>query len=229
MKPKNFLDAMNCAAEGIIHALKKELHLKVHFIIFIFVVLMSLFFNLSLSDFCFVIILSAIVIMAELFNTAMEYTMNILTKDFHIEVKYVKDIAAGAVLFVSFLAFFLGILIFSKYLIVQSDFIGQNVLFLAIVSLLLTVIAVIFFKAFLKTGRPFRGGMPSGHSAVSFSIWISIYMATSNIYIIFTSFIAATIISFSRYYLRIHKKQEVLYGAILGAGITFLIFSLFYK
>src|SRR3972149_3059528 len=41
----------------------------------------------------------------------------------------------------------------------------------AFVSLAVVVITVIVIKALLGKGEPLRGGMPSGHAAVSFSIW----------------------------------------------------------
>lgn len=229
MKPKNFLESLNCAAEGVIFALKSELHLRVHFIFLVLLILISLILNFTFYDFCLVMVLSAVVIMAELINTAIEHILNMFTRDFHITVKYVKDISAGAVLFVSLISLLLGIQIVSKYIFYQPYNVSESMLFISSIAVFLSVIAVVFFKAFFNSGRPFKGGMPSGHAAVSFSIFVSIFMATTNIFLVVIAFLAAIIISFSRLFFGIHKRQEVLYGAILGSGITLLLFKLFYK
>ncbi len=229
MKPRNFLESINCAAEGIIHSLKTQIHLKIHFLFLIFLIFLSLILNVTIQDFAILMILSAVVIAAEIFNTAIEYIMDVMIKDFHIMVKKAKDVSAGAVLFLALIAMLVGTQILAKYVIHEEKSVANNVVFIATVSAFLTVIAVIFFKAIFNSGRPFRGGMPSGHSALSFSFFVSICMATGNTIIIVLSFLLALVVSFSRFYLGIHKKQEVLYGAVLGGGITFLMFTIFYR
>jgi len=229
MRPRNFLESLNCAAEGIIHALKTQTHLKVHFIFLILLIILSLALNIAIYDFGILMLLSSLVIMAELFNTAIEYMMDIFTKDFHITVKYVKDISAGAVLFVSLMSLLLGVQIISKYIIFQSPNVAENMFFISTSALFLSVFAVVFLKALLRSGRPFRGGMPSGHAAVSFSLFVSICLASNSLLIIILSFLAAIIVSFSRFYRGIHKKSEVLYGAVLGTVITLILHKIFYR
>lgn len=229
MRPKNFLESLNCAAEGVIHALKTQTHLKIHFIFFILLIILSLALNISIYDFVILMLLSAIVIVSELFNTAIEYMMDIFTKDFHITVKYVKDISAGAVLFVSLISMLLGMQILSKYFIFQSPNVAENMFFISISAVFLSVIAVVFLKAVNRTGRPFLGGMPSGHAAVSFSLFVSIYLATDSLILIIIAFLVTIIVSFSRFYRGIHKRAEVLYGAFLGTIITLLLHKLFYR
>lgn len=230
MRPKNFLEALNCAGEGIIVALKNERHLKVHFILLLLVILIALSLNISLTDFCLLIILSGIVIMAELVNTAIESILDMLTRDFHITVKYIKDISAGAVLFVSMISLLVGSLILSKYIILNQSYnVSENPLFLSSIAIFLTVIFVVYFKALLRKGRPFRGGMPSGHSAISFSIFVSVLMSVDNLFVISSVLILVLFVSLSRYFLGIHKMGEVIFGALLGSSLTYLLFKVFYK
>lgn len=228
MKPDNFFEALNCAVEGVIHALKTQRHLKIHFVFAALAIIAALTLNMSVNDFAVIGVLITLVVVAELFNTALEYIMDILKEDFQIRVKYVKDISAGAVLFCSMTAFFIGIMIFSRYLFHHSaERLGEGTIYLAVVSLALVVITVIFIKAVLRSGRPLKGGMPSGHAAISFSVWVSIYMSVKNIYILGGAFLAAFLVSFSRMYLGIHKGNEVLLGAVIGGLITYLVFMIY--
>ncbi len=228
MKPKNLFNSINCACEGIIHALKTQRHMRIHFISALSAIFLSLYLNISVNDFIIVCILIGIVISSELINTAFEITMDTLKNDFHISVKYIKDICAGAVLLNSTVALFGGIFIFSKYLIKGTPSrISETGYFLGLISLLLVVITVILVKAYFRRGKPLRGGMPSGHAACSFSVFTSIYIIEQNLYLLILMFLLAVVVSLSRFFLGIHKKEEVIFGSLLGSGLTYIIFLLF--
>jgi len=227
MKPKNFFESLNCAIQGVIHALVTQRNLKIHILFTIIVLLSAVILNFSITDFAIICILVVLVIAGELFNTALEWLTDMMKKDFHITVKYIKDISAGAVLFNALIAFFAGLLIFSKYAINDKNgFLRESVFALGSISLLLVTIIVISLKALLISGKPLHGGMPSGHAAISFSLFVSFFMWTKNMYVLLPLFLIAVLISFSRLYMRIHKKNEVLVGALLGGIITYTVFLL---
>jgi diacylglycerol kinase (ATP) len=97
----------------------------------------------------------------------------------------------------------------------------------AFVSLAVVVILVVFIKAVLGKGEPLRGGMPSGHAAVSFSIWAAALFLTYSAPVAVLTFILAAMVSWSRWSSGIHRPGEVIGGAMLGAGITALLFLIF--
>lgn len=229
MSNQNFLSALNNAIEGIIHAVKTQRHMKIHIVFAVVTIFAALFLNMTISDIVIITMLISIVIASELFNTAVEYILDMLQKDFHITVKYVKDICAGAVLINVIIACFCGLAIFSRYLLTEhANNVRNNFFYLSILSLLIVVILVISIKGVFHKGLPLKGGMPSGHAAVSFSIWVSILFSFSdNIWLIILTLFIALVVSFSRLYLKIHKGLEVVLGAVLGGGVTFLIFLLY--
>jgi diacylglycerol kinase (ATP) len=69
--------------------------------------------------------------------------------------------------------------------------------------------------------------MPSGHAAVSFSIWTAAFYLADSVPIIVLTFVLAVMVSWGRWSSGIHRPIEVIAGALLGAGITFLFFRLF--
>lgn len=230
-KPKNWLESLNCAIEGAIFAVKTQRHMRYHYIIALFALLISLLINISTTEFLIFAISVILLLFAEMFNTAIEYLSDIIWEKHHILVKQAKDIAAGAVLISSVGVFLTSYVIFSKYLeqpaklfLIKVQTLSGH---LAIISLLFVFIAVVLSKAYLHKGKPLHGGMPSGHSAIAFSLWISVSLITVDPLAAILSFIMAVMVSQSRLIGGIHTFFEVFAGALLGVGLTFLVFYFF--
>jgi diacylglycerol kinase (ATP) len=84
-------------------------------------------------------------------------------------------------------------------------------------------------KSFSKKGTPLRGGMPSGHSAVAFSIWTIIILVTRNPLVGLLTLIVAVLVAQSRVRQEIHSGWEVVVGSLLGILATLLCFQVFYQ
>ncbi len=68
--------------------------------------------------------------------------------------------------------------------------------------------------------RPKYYSFPSGHSASSFSV-VAVTMLRCPVWIIIPTAILASLIAFSRMYLRVHYMTDVVAGVILGLGCGF--------
>lgn len=110
---KSFRDAVN----GIINTVPTERNLKIHTIAMICVIALGLIVELSQSEWIVCIILFAIVISAELFNTALERTLDYINEDYSNEIKFIKDASAGAVLVLTIASAVVGLMIFIPKLI----------------------------------------------------------------------------------------------------------------
>ncbi len=232
VKPKNVFESLNCAIEGVIYAVRHQRHIRYFFAIAAIALLLSLFLNLPATEFVLLSLSIAILLFAEMMNTAVEITVDIICgKRYHALAKIAKDVSAGAVLISSIGAFVMGYIIFSKYLTAPFSKALQTwsifKIHTAVVALLIVLIAVVASKAYSGKGTPLHGGMPSGHSAVAFSLWASVVLLTLNPVITLLTFIMAFMVSHSRLVAGIHTKFEVFLGAILGTGLTFLIFYIF--
>jgi diacylglycerol kinase (ATP) len=194
--------------------------------------LLGLILNISRIEFILLCLAIVFVLATEMLNTAIETVVDMIADDFHTLAKYAKDIAAGVVLLASIGALTLG------YLILYPAFkeaiqVGRWQFFkaphdvVAFVALAVVIILVVITKAFFGKGEPLRGGMPSGHAAVSFSIWTTTFYLADSVPIIILTFLLAVMVSWSRWSSGIHRPIEVIAGALLGAGMTFLLFLLF--
>jgi diacylglycerol kinase len=104
------------AFNGLVLALKGQLSLRIHIFIVLVVVMAGFYFHISAFEWILCLIMVALVISLELMNTAIENLTDLATKEQSPLAGKVKDIAAGAVLFSSVVAFIVGLLIFTKYL-----------------------------------------------------------------------------------------------------------------
>ena len=93
--------------------------------------------------------------------------------------------------------------------------------------LVIVCIATIVVKAIYGEGTPLRGGMPSGHSTISFSIATIIALITEEPLCIMLSYLLAFIVAQSRVDSETHSILEVTVGALFGTLLTLFIFKIF--
>ena len=163
-------------------------------------------------------------------NTAIELAIDIIGSSYHVLAIIAKDVAAGAVFLASIYAVVVGYVIFSKHLSFPLEEsllrIKQSNWHITLIALILVLAFVILGKIIFHKGTPFRGGMPSGHAAISFSIWTVISVITANPLIVILSFIMAFLVARSRIKESIHTTLEVIAGAILGILTTMIVFQI---
>lgn len=112
-KSQNFMAKIGNARHGINLALRAEKNLRVHVIVATLVVLVGAILHVGCLKLSILLVTIAIVVLAEMLNSALEFAVDALYKNKYSRlVKFAKDISAGAVLFVSFIAVLVGLLIF---------------------------------------------------------------------------------------------------------------------
>ncbi|KGE16170.1 diacylglycerol kinase family protein [Sphingobacterium deserti] len=100
------------AIQGLVVAFNGELNLRIHCIAALLVIGAAIYFDLPPIEWIALCFAIALVIISELINTALEYLSDVVSPQQNPQIKKVKDIAAGAVLFASLLAITVGLLIF---------------------------------------------------------------------------------------------------------------------
>jgi diacylglycerol kinase (ATP) len=227
------LDSFNFAFEGIIHVLRTQRNMRIHFAIAVFVLVAAVFADVTKLELIALLMAIAFVLVAEMINSAIEAAIDVATSSFDPMAKLAKDIAAGAVLIAAINAVAVGYLVFSGKTASKSARLIDKVIEapakLTIVALVITVIVVIAVKAYTGTGTPLRGGLPSGHAAVAFAGWIALtYVAgPSHRFLVSTiAFVLAVLVAQTRVESGVHSSLEVALGGLLGALMTLALFQL---
>jgi diacylglycerol kinase (ATP) len=233
-KAPTIIDSFNFAFEGIIHVLRTQRNLRIHFAVAFVVLVVALVVDVTKLELIALLISIAFVLVAEMINTAVEGAIDISTTSFDPMAKLAKDIAAGAVLIASVNAIAVGYLVFAGKVADRSsrvlDRLREAPAELTLVALVLTVIAVIATKAYTGRGTPLRGGVPSGHAALAFAGWIAATYATGSSHRFLISsitLIMALLVAQTRVESGVHTALEVTYGALLGAFASLILFQLF--
>lgn len=231
MPLRKLIESTNHAISGILYAAKTQRHMRYHLYIAILVLLLSLVVGVKTFEFIVIALVVAIVLCAEMFNTAIESIIDILFEEYDRRAKIIKDIAAGAVFITAIGAMIVGYIILLKPLknmfyngITIAKHTGEDI---AIITLVVVLILVMITKAFFRRGLPLRGGMPSGHAAVAFSMWVVVALLTEAFMPSFLVLIMAVLIAQSRVGIGVHTAWEVILGALLGMVVTFFLFKLF--
>ncbi len=232
MKPKNWVQRANVAIEGIIYVVKTQRHMRYHLFAAVAALILGLVLNISRSDILLLCMAIVLVLATEMLNTAIETMVDMISEEFHPMARNAKDIAAGVVLIASIGALMLGYLIL--YPALKAAVTAENWQIrktpndvVAFVALAVVIILVIILKAFLGKGEPLRGGMPSGHAAIAFSIWTIICFLANNAIVVILTFLMAFLIARHRIKDAVHTLWEVVAGGALGVLLTALVFQLF--
>ena len=232
MKNRNLIQSFNNAINGILFTIKKEPNMKIHISAAVVVMLLSLFYDLTRLEFLIICLTIAIVIICELFNTAIEIFVDTLIDVYHPKAKLVKDTAAGAVLVATFVSLIVAYFIFFDRLSTSLEIgiirIKQSPIHITIIALIITIIFVLVIKAYFKKGTPMSGGMPSGHAAIAFSAATAVALWSNNTHITVFVLVIALLVVQSRLEARIHTVLELIAGSAIGFSVTLLLFQLFY-
>lgn len=106
------LQSFRHAFNGIRLFLRSEPNGRIHFAATVLVIIAGVWLHCSLSEWAMLIIVMAMVWLTEMLNTAIEKIMDHITPEQHPGVKWIKDVAAGAVLVAALAAAIVGALIF---------------------------------------------------------------------------------------------------------------------
>ncbi|WP_294588447.1 diacylglycerol kinase family protein [uncultured Bacteroides sp.] len=113
---KKQLRSFGFAWQGIKSCVGKEQNLSFHLITSTVVVVAGFLFGITRAEWLIIILCIGVVIAAELFNTAIERLVDLVSPGRHPIAGQVKDIAAGAVLVCAVAAAIIGLIIFVPYI-----------------------------------------------------------------------------------------------------------------
>ena len=116
-RPKSFsfkdrIKSFSYALQGIKTFFQTQHNAWIHALAGICVIVLGIVFKLTIPEWCWLIFAIGLVFITEMLNTAIEFLTDLVSPEYHPLAKKVKDVAAGAVLFASIVALFIGTIIF---------------------------------------------------------------------------------------------------------------------
>ena len=237
----NSLDAWKNAINGIMYATTTQRNIKIQLIIAVFVVIISLFFDLSRAEFLCFLFTIILILFAEMCNTAIETVVDLYVDVYHPKAKIAKDVAAGGVVITAINALIVGyFLFFDKISNIGINFIkniAESPIHLAFSTIIIVVIAILALIAIARTNKHKvlnNKFMPSGFTTIAFAantiIWLMSDYITSNekinIVILTLSFILSILVATSRIESKTHKVSEVIFSACVGIMLVLIIYGI---
>ena len=224
------------AYHGMISAVRTQRNMRFHVVAAVLVLVASLLVGVSKLELALLVLTILLVFVTEMFNTAMEFVVDLVTSEYHPLAELAKDVSAGAVLVSSVGAGLVGYLVLADNLgplsLETLESIRRSPGHLTLVSLVLVVLIVLFVKAVTRSPNAFAGGMPSGHAAVAFAGWVAASFIAVEGAVRFAGLISlitllmALLVCQSRVEAGIHTVYQVAMGAVIGVLVATAAFQL---
>jgi diacylglycerol kinase (ATP) len=232
-KKKNFLDPFKVATHGLVYTFKTQRHMRFHLYVVLIVTLLGIFLGLGLREMLVLLFTMSLVLVAEMFNSAIEATVDLVQPSYHPLAKFAKDISAGAVLITTIIALVVGTLLIlgenrweQIKLNFTADSYGLPVPLRIVLGLFLVFIIVVIGKGIGKRGQVLKGGLVSGHSAIGFFLATTVMFVQPNVLAGAIAILLAAIIAQSRWEAKIHSVVELSLGAGVGVILALMLFGL---
>lgn len=116
IKHRTLIKSFGYAVNGIRFALKEDQNIRIHLLAAIVVIGLSFFFRVNAFEMGILGVMILLVITTEMINTALEKTVDLITKEYREEAKIAKDVGAGMVLISAVGSIIVGVLIFAPYI-----------------------------------------------------------------------------------------------------------------
>lgn len=111
-KNKNFIEALRNASNGIKYVFTTQRNLKIQFAFAILASILGVILKISIVEWALIVLLIFTVFLSEIFNTAVETIVDMITTEYNEKAKIAKDVSAGGVTLVAISSVIIGILIF---------------------------------------------------------------------------------------------------------------------
>ncbi|MBX3113491.1 MAG: diacylglycerol kinase [Fimbriimonadaceae bacterium] len=236
MSKRDMVGPFRVAFGGIIHTFRTQRHMRIHLYVTFATILAAMFFRLRLREILVLLFMITFVLVAEMFNSAIEATVDLASPNYHPLAKFAKDIAAGAVLITTIMAIIVGSLIaigegqWERIRVsIASESIGLDTVSRIIAGVFLTVVVVIIGKGLGSRGRVLQGGLVSGHAAIGFFLATCALLLADNVVVGGVAIILAAIIAQSRWEAKFHSIFELTLGAAVGVILGVVLFGIIPK
>lgn len=235
MRSRSLLWSVDYAIRGIVYSLRTQRNMRLHVLAAALVFVAALVLGVTGLELIALVFAVGLVLVCELINTAVETTVDLATDTFEPLAAIAKDVAAGAVLISAITAVSVGYVVFFGRVTPLAQGLLQGVRTssadVTLIALGLTGIAVVVIKAVsTEKGTSFvRGGWPSGHTALAFSLASAVGYSVSSAKAMVLALFVAALVAQSRIESGAHTIPQTAAGAVLGFLLTTAAFQIFWR
>lgn len=230
VKNKTLFTAMGHAVDGVIKAFKTERNLRIDYIIGLLVLISSLFFDFTKTEFACLCLTIGFVIFAEMINSTVEYIVDLVTDKYDERAKAAKDIAAGGVLIASAVAIIVAYFLFADKLYNATTHILNSIVSSKLHILFTIVFAVIMLVVILKGifGKKdkYASSVPSARVALAFALTTYVYFITKSIFVGAIALILSLIIAQFKVQNTKANTMYIIMSAALGILVVLIVYQL---
>lgn len=115
---RTFKGSVKNCLDGISYVTKNEKNFKREITLGIIALILSYILKIDKIEFIIILTMICLVLTAEIINTAIERTVDLVTKEYHELARIAKDVSAGSVLVTSIFSLIIGIIIFIPKIII---------------------------------------------------------------------------------------------------------------
>ena len=112
----HFYKSCKYSLTGLFTSIKTERSLHLYLLAYAFVIILCVILQVSAEDIITISMLAVFLLSMELINTAIEHTVDMVTKEFHPLAKKAKDCGSAASFVIAVLAIIVVLYIFASYI-----------------------------------------------------------------------------------------------------------------
>lgn len=109
---KKLIRGFRYAFQGVKYAALTQLNFRIHLVAMLTAITLGSYYHISRTEWCWIILCIALVLVAELLNTAIEILVDLVSPQYHPKAGHIKDVSAAAVLLTAIFALAVGCIIF---------------------------------------------------------------------------------------------------------------------
>jgi diacylglycerol kinase (ATP) len=229
---RDILGPFKAALDGVVFTFRTQRHMRFHLYVVLIVLLLGMLARLGLREMLVLLFTISLVVVAEMFNSAIEATVDLVSPHYNPLAKFAKDIAAGAVLITTVIALVVGTLLMlgeQRWEQIKLNLTGGGLspplYFKLIIGFFLLFIIIVIGKGLGKRGQVLQGGLVSGHATYGFFLAVSTAFITDNVVVTCIAILLAAIIAQSRYEAKFHSLSELTLGAFIGTVSALILFG----
>ncbi len=232
MKNRTLFDSFRFAVEGVLHVFRTQRHMRFHFFMVVLVLSLAKIYRLNRTELLVLFFSICFVLITEMFNTAVEAMIDMITDSYHPLAKHAKDVSAGAVLIASINAVAVGFVLFLDDARIRDVLAGARAttapsfVHVAIIEIVILLVVLLVVRVMGQSPTDSRSPI-STYAALGFSLaTLTVLAVPREVAVGIFVLLLALLLAQSRMERGLSGFRAVFTGALLGICLPVILMRL---